>query len=294
MILSDFRKKLDAIDCLSGSIIDILLSFLHTIFVFFQGDLFILFDRGIDQKVRQQIFLCTIGSVNSVFDEASIVFKELLIFIIVFILQLFQTVDDLLFDVLLNLFKKRRLLKHFTGDIQRKIFTVDNAFDKLQIIRNQFFVLLCDEDAFGIQSKSFLIVLRIKIIGNMAWNVDNGIIIEGSFSMDIDGKKRIFIVVETGLIEIIHFLFCHVFLVLLPKRNHGVKGFYALFFMCLSFDCFSILIKIRHHLCDFHLNRITNEIRILLDEISQFIIFKIFRIFFIFRIIFEINADCAS
>ncbi len=94
----------------------------------------------------------------------------------------------------------------------------------------------------------------------MLRDIDKGGIFQSSFRLDIHGKKRILIVIEAALIEFVEFLIRDIFLLFLPKRNHGIERFITRFIMIFSFNRLSILILVLDRMADEHANRVTDEV----------------------------------
>ncbi len=102
-ITGNLRKQLDGFDCLSRGKVDVLLAFLHGILVFLKRNRLFLIERIIDKKILEFFLLHAIGRIDAELDEITIVLEEFEILLLIFILELLESVDNLLFDVAGNL-----------------------------------------------------------------------------------------------------------------------------------------------------------------------------------------------
>jgi hypothetical protein len=101
-------------------------------------------------KERRE-FVSVVGVlVDSKFEILRELFIELLpVFVIFgdFLNELKTLLDHVSLDDLKNLV----FLKRLSGDVQRKIFRVDNSFDETEIVRDDVFAIVHDEDSLDIE-----------------------------------------------------------------------------------------------------------------------------------------------
>ncbi len=101
-------------------------------------------------KERRE-FVSIVGVlVDSKFEILRELFIELLpVFVIFgdFLNELKTLLDHVSLDDLKNLV----FLKRLSGDVQRKIFRVDNSFDETEIVRDDVFAIVHDEDSLDIE-----------------------------------------------------------------------------------------------------------------------------------------------
>ena len=60
-----------------------------------------------------------------------------------------------------------RLLEHFTGDVQRQVFGVDDSLDEVEVVRHQVFTVVHDEDTADVQLDG---VFRLLVLEQVKWS----------------------------------------------------------------------------------------------------------------------------
>ena len=68
------------------------------------------------------------------------------------------------------------LLEHFPGNIEGEVLGVHEAADKAEIIRQQVFTFIHDEDPGGIELQPPLEVLGVEVIGHLGGDKKQSII----------------------------------------------------------------------------------------------------------------------
>jgi len=120
------------------------------------------------------------GSVGGVFVDTEFeVFGELLVeFFVVFSVfgNIAYEFDAFLDNIFFDDFKNFILLQKFSGNVQGKIFRVDNSFDEAEEIGNEFLAIVHDENSSNIEFDVILLFLGFeKIEGSSLGNEQDGL-----------------------------------------------------------------------------------------------------------------------
>src|SRR5574344_886358 len=217
--------------------------------------------------------------------------EELLILLRILLHRVFEGRDDLLFDRIRDLLEHRRLLEHFPRDVEREIIAVDETLDELQIVRDQRFAFLLDEDPLRIEIESLLVILAIKVIGGMRRDIKKRIVENRSFDMKGNREERLLVIIEFALIEIVEHLRGDLFGVLLPKRDHRIEGLVLDHVIVFAFDRLAILIELRLGGGHIHLDRITDVVAVFLDQVLDGVALEVLIIILIVRVLLEVDRD---
>ena len=277
-----------------------LLSFLHAVNIFIQCNQ-LLFLTGIEhQQILQGFLVCAKVIVYTEFDLQTEILPELLILFAVIAQHQQQLGFDFLFDTVRNHLQLTVMLQHFTGDIQRKILRIHQTLYETEMLRNQLFRIIHNEDTTAIQLQTLLVVLRIIV--ERCLTRDKHQCCKGNCTLytRMNHLLRLCIIVEFALIELIVFFFCYFRLASLPQRNHGIQRFQFLYSFIFRFSrLIRILVftfRIVHTLAGFHphLNRVTDIVGIFLNQTLNLILLQIVVIILIFRVILQIQNDFCS
>ena len=79
------------------------------------------------------------------------------------------------------------VLQEFAGNIEGKVFAVDNALDEIIILWQEVFAVVHDQHAVRVERQAALVIVGVIIERWLAWNVEDGAIGEGSaFGVEMD------------------------------------------------------------------------------------------------------------
>ena len=186
------------------------------------------------------------------------------------------------------------LLQHLSWKIEGKVFRVDNTLDETKPLRNEFFAVVCDEDTSNVEFDVILLLLRLKEIeGSSLRHKEYSAEFQLSLNRKVFDSKVVLPVVWQRLVEAAVLFFSDIWRIASPQRLGLVQlfrlfgnllDFLGLFlFVCfflidflnlrllvviLSFNLFLFILNLLLNLfCDYKLNRVWNEFRMLLDDI---------------------------
>ena len=114
------------------------------------------------------------------------------------------------------------MLQHLPADVQGKILTVHQAPHKAEIVRQQVGTLFHNKHAAGIKLQALLIAGGVVVHRGMAGDKQQGVKGGVALRPGMDHHRRVFIVVEFVLIEVIVLFRLYFALLLAPQRDHAV------------------------------------------------------------------------
>ena len=114
------------------------------------------------------------------------------------------------------------MLQHLPADVQGKILAVYQAPHKAEIVRQQVGTLFHNKHAAGIKLQALLIAGGVVVHRGMAGDKQQGVKGGVALRPGMDHHRRVFIVVEFVLIEVIVLFRLYFALLLAPQRDHAV------------------------------------------------------------------------
>ena len=101
--------------------------------------------------------------VDAELDVLGKLFVELLVGVLVFG-QLIKKLHALFDEIFPNDFQNFILLEHLTGDVQREVLGVDDAPDEVQVLGDQLFAVVHDEDTTYVKFNVILLLFVFEQI----------------------------------------------------------------------------------------------------------------------------------
>ena len=172
------------------------------------------------------------------------------------------------------------VLQHLTGDVQRQIRGIHDAADEVEIVRQQLFAALHDQDAGAVQRQAGTELVGIVILRRLRGNIQQRVVTDLSVHGDGQDFLRHVLIVEVLGIEAVVLLGLHLRFAALPERHHGVERFEdPLFFELRIFRRAAFhLFRTRQQ----HLDGETDVIRILLHQFIHRVLPHVAAVFVLF------------
>jgi hypothetical protein len=275
------------------------LSFLHSTNVVLEGDQFF---TGLGSVVSEEFSkLVSVGGVfvDSELEVLGELFVELLVVFVVFS-NFLEEFDALLDDVLLDDLEDLVLLKEFSGNVQRKIFGINNTLNERKVFRDKFITVVHDENSSDVELDVVLLLLGFEEIERSSLgDEEDSSEFKLTFNGEVLNSEMVFPIVGKGLVESGVFFVGDGFGLSHPDRLGLVKGFeisgdfldllLLLFLLFLDVDFFLILILLFRFifiigdflfggLFNLEFNGESNEFGVLLDDVLDGLFFEEFEI----------------
>ena len=127
----------------------------------------------------------------------------------------FHTFLDKIFT---NDFQNFVLLEHLTGDVQRKILRVHDTLDEVQVLGDQFFAVIHDENATNVQFDVVLLLLILEQVkGSTLGNEKESTEFKLSFNAEVLDSQVFLPIVGQGFVEFSVFFLRNVIRVASPN-----------------------------------------------------------------------------
>ena len=143
------RQAFNGFFVLARCVVNLLLAVFHAVDVFLDRAQFAIFRRHEEQQVLQffdVVFTGHHAAVDADFQGFAVFSPERFIFFTVFFQIPLQRLEDGLFQVAADEAQFSALLQEFTGNVQGQVRRIDEALDKAQVIRQEVFTFIHDED----------------------------------------------------------------------------------------------------------------------------------------------------
>jgi len=235
---------------------------------------------------------------------------------VVFVLGDFRKdVHALLDDVLADDLEDLVLLEGLTRDVEGKIFRVDDTLDEVEVLGNEVLAIVHDEDTADIKLDVVALLLRLEEIEWRAFrNEENGLELELTLDREVLDSKVILPVVRQALVECSVLLGGDIRGVTCPDRLGLVQllvrglllldfllllvlGLVLLVFDLLDLGFVLIILDFLFVILDFllnllgngKLNRIGDELGVLLDDLLDLLLLEVFKL-----ILLEVKLDLGT
>ncbi len=203
---------------------------------------------------------------------------------------------DLLLDTASHCLKLAVLLKGLTADVESEVLGVDNATNKVEIIRQELLAMLLNHDVAAEQLRTLLVLTGEQVVRRLGRDEQEDVIVEAAFGVETDGTQRIVDVVELALVELGIILVGDFGLGALPNRNHAVD--------CLDFG---VVLPFRHIVLagvlrlrlltgvgNLHDDGVAHIVAVLLHELLELVVGEIDIIVFLGRILLKVEDDVST
>ena len=323
------RRGRDGSSGLSSDEVNIILAFFHTSNVVLEGSEFLTRLGSVVSEEGRELFTVSRVFVDSELEVLSELLVELLevFFVVSNLLEEFKALLD---DVLLDDLEDLAVLEEFSGNVKREILRVDDTLDEIEILGDEIFTVVHDEDSTDVELDVIFLLLGFEEIeGSMLGDEENSSELELTFNLELFDSEMLFPVIGEGLVEVDVLFLDDVFRLAHPERfilvllfEFGVHFLDFLFllvlFLLLYFDVvfliffFSLLIVIiiigdflLFSLLNLKFNGESDKLRVLLDEVLDSALLKEFKVVVLhveddlsttsnFLWIFVVVSDCES
>jgi hypothetical protein len=215
-------------------------------------------------------------------------------------LEHFKTLLD---QVLTDNLKDLVLLEHFTRNVKREIFRVDNTLDEAEPFRDQVFTVIHDEDTTDVELDVVSLLLGLKHIeGSTLGDKEDGTELKLTFNREMLDGQMVFPVVGEGLVEFSIIFRLDIFRVTGPQGlglvkllvfSDGLLDSLLLLFLLIiligdflnlgTFGGRLFFLIIGDFLLNFLLNDeldgVRDELRVLLDDILDLLLIEVLKLY---------------
>ena len=94
------------------------------------------------------------------------------------------------------------LLEDFAADVEGQIFAVDDAADEAEVLGEQLFGVVHDEDAFDVELDADLVLGLVEIERGFGGDVEERGVFEAAFGAGVEPEERVLRVAGDGLVEL--------------------------------------------------------------------------------------------
>merc|ERR1719204_883640 len=307
---------------LAGDVVDLLLILLHPADVVFERSHLVAAAGSVVAKNVRDLL-----SVRRIFVDSQLhILGELLVELLAHVLILhdfFEHFHAFLDEILADHLQDFVLLKGFSGDVEREIFGVDDALDEAEVFGDELLAVVHDEDAADVQLDVVLLLLVLEQVeGGAFGDEQEGLELELTLDGKVFDRKMVFPVVRQALVKVTIFLLgnvvgvsgpdwlrlvqllvfdvfgldflgflLRVFLLVVVVLDLFDLGLFllALFLLFLLFFRLLVLhfllLLLRHG----QLDRIADELRVLLHHLLDLFLLDVFR-----HVLFEMEDDDSS
>ena len=195
------RHAVDVFDAVAGRIVDVRLVFRHALDVFRQRDHLLLAGRIVHHEVFKVALVKTEVLIHAILELQTEVLVERFVPFAVVLEEIREFVADLAGDVLGNVLELAVVLQHLTADVERQILAVDEAADKAEVVRHEFFAAIHDQHAGAVQLQALLEVARVVVERRLLRDEHQRGEAADTFDARVDDARRVFRVVELAFVE---------------------------------------------------------------------------------------------
>jgi len=134
------------------------------------------------------------------------VFGKLLVELLEAILVLADFIDELkalLDEILPDDLQDLVLLQHLTGNVERKILRIDNSLEEVEVLRDELFTVVHDEDSPDVQLDVVLLLLVLEEVkGSALWHEEKGPELELAFNGEVLDSQVLLPIIGQRLVEL--------------------------------------------------------------------------------------------
>merc|ERR1719154_230285 len=186
---------------LTGDVVDVLLVLLHPGDIITHGAHLLATGRGPESEKSSE--LLPVGAV--LVDAELQVLAELLVELLEVILvlgDLLNGLHDLLDDVLTDNLKDLVLLEHLSGNVEGKIFRIDDSLDEVKILGDDVITVIHDEHTPNIQLDVVLLLLVLEQVkGSSLGNKEKSSELKLTLNREMFDSQMILPVIGQALVE---------------------------------------------------------------------------------------------
>ena len=205
--------------------------------------------------------------------------------------QLFQLTLDAALQCALNQLELAVMLQHLTADVEGKILAVHQTPHKAEIIGQQVGALFHDKNAAGIKLQALFVAGGVVIHCGMCRNKQQGVKGGAALGAGVDHQRRILVIIELSLVEVVVFLRCDLALLLAPQRDHAVEG--GLLPNGLIFGLFGGFLALRHRLGAVLRHRkgdgVADIVGIFLHQLGKAVFLQKFAVFLVLGVVLQVQ-----
>ena len=245
------------------------------------------------EQINKFVLMHSIILISTVLDLQTKFLPELFVILTLVLKHGNQFILDFLLDCICNQLEMTIVLQHFTGNIERKIRRINQTTYKTKVVRQQIGAFIHDQNTVGIQLKTLFIILGIEVKRSLCRNIEQRIIGNRTLYRGVNIPQRVFPAAKLFLEEIIVILSLEFGLCLLPERDHGIQR--GQFLIGFPFGFLSASTFLSARTCHLHLDRITNIIGILTNQILQIVCIQELVIVFVLCVLLNVQRNyCAA
>jgi hypothetical protein len=203
LLLETFKERrvLDGSARFTSDVVDVLLLLGHAGDVVLEGGHLITRLGGVVTEEISELTTVLGIFVDTELDVLGEGLVELVELFLIFgnFLEHFKTLLD---QVLTDNLKDLVLLEHFTRNVEREIFRVDNTLDEAEPFRDQVFTVIHDEDTTDVELDVVSLLLGLKHVkGSTLGDIEDGTELKLTFNREVLDRQMVFPVVREGLVE---------------------------------------------------------------------------------------------
>jgi hypothetical protein len=303
LLLETFKERrvLNGSARFTSDVVDVLLLLGHTGNVILEGGhLITRLGRVVTQQLSELVTVLGIF-VDTELDVLAEGFIEL-VKVLLILRDLLEHLKTLLDEVLTDDLQDLVLLEHFTRNVKREIFGIDDTLDEAEPFGHQILTVIHDEDTTDVELDVVSLLLGFEHIERSTLgNVKDSTEFKLTFNGEVLDGQMVFPIVRESLIEFRVFLGLDILRVAGPERlglveflvldNSFLDGLLLLFILLfiLISDFFDLgtfsgdfFLIIRDFLLNFlfnnELDRVRDELGVLLDNVLDLLLVKIFEL----------------
>src|ERR1035441_2586038 len=125
----------------------------------------------------------------------------------------------------LNTGERAVLLEYFAADIERKVFAIDDAANKAQILGQKFPGVVHDEDTFYLELDANLVFCLVEVEGSLRRYIEKCGVFKASFGFGVKPEERILYIASNRFVELLEIIFADFILGPAPKRTGNIDLF---------------------------------------------------------------------